>query len=329
MRVTINKTNGPKVPALLIGNATQVLIEDVFERNDVFRGAQRISKRIVAWGSRGSGVAGNVEPVEIPHSAMVISEQDLTDRLGPPESGARHRDSSPTRQGGEIKEWTLVASRPVPTGLAQVKDHHFGSRVARASAVQLKTSCARDTCWIESLESGWLFLLPGLTSAWLLAVGGPAEELLFHSRIVSAQIESLDSPTGQFPAYPRISDPLCGDGWLACGTAAMAFDPICGDGTGNAIREAILACAVIRAIAKHAQNDQKDALLAHFRTRLIVGFLKHLELCRQFYAACSGEWWASELDHLDAGIAWCRAQLGSEPKFRYRLRGFDLEPVLK
>jgi hypothetical protein len=353
MRVTIQKTNGPRVPALLIGNATQALIEDVFARKDVFRGAQRISKRIVVWGSRGSA---SVEPVELPHSAVVIPEQDLVDRLGPPESGARHRDSSPTHQSGDIKEWTLAASRPVPTELAQVKDRHFGSRVARASAVQLRKSCALDACWIESLERGWLFLLPGLAAplhvgqavspasrlyqsprrGWLLSVGGPAEELLTHSRMVSAQIESLDSPLGQFPAYPRISDPLCGsgisdprggDGWLACGTAAMAFDPICGDGTGNAIREAILASAVIRAMAKHAQNDQQDALLAHFRTRLIAGFLKHLELCRQFYAACSGEWWAAELDRLDEGIAWCRAQLGGEPKFRYRLRGFDLEPV--
>ncbi len=30
----------------------------------------------------------------------------------------------------------------------------------------------------------------------------------------------------------------------------MAFDPICGDGTAHAIREAILAAAVIRALAR-------------------------------------------------------------------------------
>lgn len=332
IRVTIEKTNRPKVPALLIGNATQALIEDVFERKDVFRGAQRISKRIVAWGSHGSAVTGNTEPVEIPHSAVVISEQDLVDRLKPAESEA-HDD---------IAAWTIFTSRPLPE---QVQDRHFGSRVARVSAAQLKKNCARDACWIESLESGWLFLLPSLTSAWLLSVGGPAEELLTHSRMVGAQIESLSAPAGQFPAYPRISDPLCGsgigdrlgesgmsvplcgDGWLACGSGAMAFDPICGDGTGNAIREAILASAVIRAVAKHAKNDHKDALLAHFRTRLLAGFLKHLELCRQFYAACSGEWWTAELERLDAGIVWCREQLGGEPRFRYRLRGFELEPV--
>jgi len=345
IRVTIEKTNRPKVPALLIGYATQTLIEDVFERKDVFRGAQRISKRIVAWGPRG----GNAEPVELPHSAVVIAEQELVARLQPkprvqPAESETHNDTA---------AWTIVTSPAGDAGRDNVV-RHFGSRVAHASAVQLKTASARDACWIESLESGWLFLLPGPTSAWLLSVGGPAAELLTHSRLVGAQIESLAAPMGQFPAYPRISDPLCGsgisdplcgsdisdplcgsdisdprggDGWLACGSAAMVFDPICGDGTGNAIREAILASAVIREIAKHPQNDQKDALFEHFRTRLLAGFLKHLELCRQFYAACSGEWWEAELQSLDAGIAWCREQLGGEPTFRYRLRGFELEPV--
>jgi hypothetical protein len=311
IRVTIKKTNRPKVPALLIGNATQALIEDVFERKNVFHGAQRISKRIVAWGNPGSTDA---QPVEVPHSAVVISEQDLVNRLQPAESET-HDDSA---------AWTIFTSRPLPD---HVQDRHFGSRIAQASPVQLKKNCASDACWIESLENGWLFLLPGLTSAWLLSVGGPAEGLLTHSRMVGAQIESLGASAGQFPAYPRISDPLCGEGWLACGSAAMAFDPICGDGTGNAIREAILACAVVRALAKRAENDQQGALFEHFRIRLLAGFLKHLELCREFYAACSGDWWETELQSLDTGISWCRGQLGTEPKFRYRLRGFELEPV--
>jgi hypothetical protein len=312
-QTSINQNDRPKVPALLIGTATQALIEDVFERKDVFRGAQRISKRIVAWGNPGSTDVG---PVELPHSAVVISEKDLVDRLQPAESETRD----------DTAAWTIVTSPAGDHGRNKVF-RHFGSRIAQASAVQLKKNCASDACWVESLASGWLFLLPGLTSAWLLSVGGPAEELLAHSRMVGAQIESLGAPAGQFPAYPRISDPLCGDGWLACGSAAMAFDPICGDGTGNAIREAILASAVIRAISKHAEYQQKDALFVHFRTRLLAGFLKHLELCRQFYAACPGEWWAAELTRLDEGIAWCRGQLGGEPAFRYRLRGFELEPI--
>jgi hypothetical protein len=299
--VTMEKTNRPKVPALLIGNPTQALIEDVFERQDVFRGAQRISKRIVAWGT-------NADPVEIPHSAVVISESELTDRLRSVLREELHRDSG----------WIIRTSRDRTNELG------FGSRIAHAVPARLKESCAQEACWIESLACGWLFLLPTSSGAWLLSVGGPADELLSDSRIVGAQIESLGAPAGQFPAYPRISDPLCGMNWLACGVAAMAFDPICGDGVGNAIREAILASAVVKA---SASNRDIEPLLAHYRARLLAGFLKHLELCRQFYAPGSGEWWRAELARLDEGVRWCREALGSEMKFRYRLRGFELEPI--
>ena len=74
--------------------------------------------------------------------------------------------------------------------------------------------------------------------------------------------------------------PLGANSWLACGTAAMAFDPICGDGTAHAIREAILAAAVIRALANGGPADE---LLAHYEARLTAGFHRHLTLCRQFY----------------------------------------------
>lgn len=300
----MEKTNRSKVPALLIGNPTQALIEDVFKRDDIFRGARRISKKIVAWGA-------NAEPVEIPHSAVVISESELTDRLQPPPPA-----ELPNFDGDS--NWTIRTSRD------QANEYPFGSRIAHAVPARSKETCAPEACWIESLERGWLFLLPTGVDAWLLSVGGPAPELLSDSRLVSAQIESLGASVGQFPAYPRISDPLCGTNWLACGAAAMAFDPISGDGVGNAIREAILASAVIKATQS---NSDIDALLAHYRARLLAGFLKHLELCRQFYAARSGEWWEAELGRLDQGAEWCRRELGSEIKFGYRLRGFELEPI--
>jgi hypothetical protein len=296
--VAMEKNGRSRIPALLVGDTTQALLRDVFEQNNIFNDVRRVSRRIVAWGGR--------ESMDLPHSSVVISEQELIGRLQSPASAL----------GGANPDWTIYTSRPLPQGA----DHNFGSRIAAASGARLRASAQRDACWIESLENGWLFLLPG----WLLAVGATADELLADSRLIAAQIESLDAPAGQFPAYPRIYDPLCGPEWLACGGAAMAFDPICGDGIGNAVREAILASAVIKASAR---GEDCSGLRAHYQTRLLAGFLKHLELCRQFYAACSGEWWLSELAQLDAGIAWCRGQLGSRTKFRYQLRGFELEPV--
>jgi hypothetical protein len=322
IQVAIDRTDRPKVPALLVGTATQALIADVFQRPDLFCEARPIARRIVAWGP-------NAKPVEMPHSAAVIAEQELVDRLS----------VSITGTAKEGPDWTIFTSRALPL---QVETHHFGSRIATATPVRLREGCPNDACWIESLENGWLFLLPN----WLLSVGGPAEDLLTRSELVAAQIDEHEEPeahesreshepgapaaelddaaTARFPAYPRISDPLCAAGWIACGSAAMAFDPICGDGTGNAFREAILASAVIRATAR---GENVEALLAHYRARLIAAFLKHLGLCRQFYAACAGAWWEAELAQLDTGIAWCRARLRNEPAFRYQLRGFELEPA--
>ena len=86
----------------------------------------------------------------------------------------------------------------------------------------------------------------------------------------------------------------------------MAFDPICGDGTAHAIREAILASAVIRALAKGgSQND----LLSHYEARLTAGFQRHLAQCRQFYlSGGTGPLWTSELEAIDRGLQWCSAK---------------------
>ncbi len=246
----------------------------------------------------------------MPHSAVVIAETELADRLQPGLSEVV----------GESPDWTIFTSRPLPR---EVETRRFGSRIAEATQVRLRERSLKNACWIESLEKGWLFLLPG----WLLSVGSAAEDLLASSKVVAAEIETHESreldaaATAHFPAYPRISDPVCAAGWIACGSAAMAFDPICGDGAGNAVREAILASAVIRAAAR---GENVEALLAHYGARLIAAFLKHLELCRQFYAACSGAWWETELASLDAGIAWCRERLQGA-QFRYQLRGLELE----
>jgi hypothetical protein len=105
----------------------------------------------------------------------------------------------------------------------------------------------------------------------------------------------------------------------------MAFDPICGDGTAHAIREAILAAAVIRALV---QGGDAGALQSHYQARLTAGFRRHLELCRGFYqSGGTSPLWRSELEAIDRGIRWCDAQINAGAGFRYRLRGFELEAV--
>ncbi|MEI4884263.1 hypothetical protein, partial [Klebsiella pneumoniae] len=84
----------------------------------------------------------------------VVSEEALADRLRP----------RILKHDGAAAEWTFFASRPLPPASAE---HHFGTRRAVAVAVELRDGIDASACWIESLERGWLFMLPG----WLLAVG--------------------------------------------------------------------------------------------------------------------------------------------------------------
>jgi hypothetical protein len=300
-RIDLEPVDRPRLPVILLGDQALALIRDIFEQPGLFAELPRIRKRIVAWGP-GS------RPVAVEHSAVVVSEEMLLDAIRP--------SLIPT--GSQELPWTIIAARPLP---APAIEHCFGSRTASAQSVTLKDGSDPAACWIESLENGWLFLVPG----WLLAVGAPTDALLAESRVIAAEIKNLAGSSGEFPAFARIASPLCAPGWLACGTAAMAFDPICGDGTAHAIREAILASAVIRGLARAGPADE---LLRHYEARLTAGFRRHLMLCRQFYlSGGTGELWTRELSAIDRGIQWSDAKLGANTNFRYQLRGFELEAV--
>jgi hypothetical protein len=290
-------TGRPRVPVIMLSESAQDLIREIFQREDLFHGLPRVGKRIVAWGP-------SAAPVELDHSAVIVSEETLLSRLGPEET--------PDAAGG----WTVCAAPPLP---AATTEHRFGTRMATAVAVRQKAG--GDACWVESIEDGWLFL----NSGWLIAVGGSPPEMLERSKVVREQIESCDSGTICFPASPRMMTPLAGDGWICCGSAAMTFDPLCGDGTAHAVREAILASAVIRAIGRGAEPGP---LLAHYEARLTAGFERHLAHCLQFYSSGgTGPWWQAQAESAEQGLKWCRTRLHDHGRFRYRLSGLELEPI--
>ena len=298
--VSLEKVDRPRLPAIMLSDHALALIRDVFDRPELFRSAPRVRKRIVAWGP-------DTKVLAVDHSAVVVSEESLL------------ADISPGTLSAESPDWTIFASRPLPS---PAEEHAFGSRMASAIPVTLQPASEPAACWIESLADGWLFLIPGAPgSAWLLAVGGATEELLERSTVIVKQIAHANPGTRQFPAYPRIVSPLAAPGWLACGTAAMSFDPLCGDGTAHAVREAILASAVIRAAPD-------DLILAHYEARLTAGFERHLVLCREFYqSGASGRWWTRELESIEQGIAWCRQRLTAHGQFRFQLRDFELHAL--
>jgi hypothetical protein len=306
--VAVGATKSPKLPAILISPSTQSLLADVFHSRDIFEGFPSIRKRIVAWGA--------VEPVVLPHSGVLVAEEVLLERLKE-RTGEReeHEPVDPV--------WTIFASKP---GEYWPEEKHFGSRMALVGEVALTDEAERDACWVEAVDQGWLFLLStGNGRGLLISVGGTTEELLANSRLAARQLRKVYEVGAEFAAYPRITSLLGGEGWLACGTAAMSFDPLCGEGAGNAAREAILACAAVQAILA-GQNARE--VLEEYSVRLMLGFLRHLESCKEFYLRdVSSAFWFSELERIDQGIAWTKSQLQAGPRPRFRLVGFGLERI--
>lgn len=294
-RVSFESHVRPKVPAVLLSPATQQLLEDVFGRKDLLVGLKEIRRRVVAWGSQ--------ESVSLPHSGLVVSEEELIGRIGQFE-----------RPSIDAADWTIHTGKPESA-------LQFGSRFASAARVGLSAAADSSACLMESCRDGWLFLLPtSVDSAILLGAGSTLERLLGQSHLVQLSIGSLLEEVGRFQCNPRIADPLCADHWLACGSAAVAFDPLCGDGTGHAIREAILACAIV------ASEAAIDELLWEYRLRLWRGFQRHLELCLQFYSTGGdGEWWRAQCGSLREGLRWVHERRSPYPLGRFHLNGFDLE----
>lgn len=288
-----------RVPAILLSDTALALLRSVFERPDLFADRPRITHRVVAWG------AG--EPVRLPHAAIVVSEGDLDAALGGPAGAAGPADVS------------IHTAPPFP----QEALRSFGSRRAVAAQVRLRHEADRSACWIEAVEAGWLFLIPsGEAAAWLLAVGGSAETLLGQSRHVAPRIEGVGRTSAGFETSPRMLAALQGPDWLACGSAAIAFDPICGDGTAQSVREAILASAVIGAIG---EGGDPVALRVHFESMMVAAMRRHLRLCAQFYASGGeGAWWRAQLAGLAEGFDWCTARLARTPEPRFELHDFRL-----
>lgn len=301
--VALDRPSRPRLPAIMLSEAAIRLIADVFGRERLFDDLPRIRNRAVLWGL-------DAAPVTLPHSAVVVSEQTLLDSIRPESAGSALEDAL---------EWNIFASRPLPPGCIE---QGFGSRIARAAEVEMKQSEAPG-CWIESLEDGWLFLIgSGDGKGWLLSVGGAD---LGRSRLIAAQIVRAGQCTGEFPVFPRMIVPLSGKHWLACGSAAIAFDPLCGDGTAHAVREAILAAAAIRAIFAGASVTEVSE---HYESRLTAGFQRHLIQCEGFYrTGGTGPWWNAELRAVERGRAWCNERMSRFGSFRYRLNGYELEEI--
>lgn len=312
--VSLRKTGRPKPARLLVSEPTQSLLREIFGAPELFNGASQIRRRIVRWGA-------NAETLELPHSGLIVSEMELLDRLW---RRTAIDDAAPSGDCLSPTAWSLVAASD-SAALPALRS--FGARQASVASVALAPNAPQDACWVESLPDGWLFLLPaGDGHGALIVTGYAPETLIEQSRLVARQISNIDiKPARAFPAFPQILTEVCGPGWLALGSAAMTFDPLCGEGAGHAARVALLAAAVLQAVAK---AESRASLLAHYSTRLLQGFLRHLQVCLPFYqSGGSGHFWKNETAALERGIVWAQQRLRHRAPLNFRFSGYQLEPI--
>ncbi|MES2159212.1 MAG: hypothetical protein V4512_15540 [Pseudomonadota bacterium] len=302
LRVARQAAHRAPVPTILLSEAALSLVRGIFERADLFADSPHIMRRVVAWGG---------PAVTVSHMAALASEDAV-------QAALPTVDAAPA---GSPADFTLHAAPPLPMGDL----HIFGDRNAIAAKVRLRDPQSAQEGRVEAVANGWLFLVPAEPGeGWLLAVGDGLNMLLEQSRLIAPVVDAVGAASMPFMAAPRLHLSLCGDDWLACGTAALGFDPICGDGTAQSVREAILAAAALTGIA---EGGDRAALLTHYQSMLIATMRRHLLLCAQFYATGGqGDWWRAQHDALMAGHRRCTALLGNMPEPQYALDGFRLVP---
>lgn len=293
------------VPALMLSDPARTLLRDVMDAPTLFETNARIERRVVVWGGG--------EPVTMPHGAVMLGAGELELELPGTQAAA-------TGRPGTKASFTIHTDAPPPgTGITR-----YGDRRGETVPVTLREVADAHTCWIEAVESGWMFMIPSGDEGrgWLLAIGGPLSRLLGESRHLAARVEPDGTPPRSFDTTPRMLDAFCAQDWLACGSRSMAFDPICGDGTALAVRQALLVSAVVRAAQ---EGEDTDALFGHYRAMMIAAMRRHLRLCAQFYASGGeGAWWQAQRAAIAEGFAACTALLEREPEPRFVLDGTRL-----
>jgi flavin-dependent dehydrogenase len=342
--VNVCDTISPTVPALVINNATCNLLQDIWnvEENDLFEGAYVIEERKIRWGKEGA-----ISTIKQP--SLVISGTLLVKHLL--ECLAREHKDQIHLVGSEYMKhlvdpislrqimhsftWIIDASGRascIAKILADVKHQSFGRRCIITMMVKLANSIEQNLCWMEAVPKGWVFLAPIEKDRALIQAMVPMTpsdpslvlmDLLGQTQIIKTCVSDTLGDISIFKAFPKISAPLCGQGWITVGDSAVSFDPISGDGIGYALREAILATGAINAIASGLSMSD---CLHHYTLRLYKTFLSHLRECYRYYYSggfLSSEW-KYEIKLIEKIFS---SSLEYKEEFKLGLRGFILVPL--
>jgi flavin-dependent dehydrogenase len=152
---------------------------------------------------------------------------------------------------------------------------------------------------IESCQVGWWSLSVGAdgtfvatlyTSSQMMRAAGATPEIwwghaLGKSRTIARALSRADATLVETQAYrvfPSRLSKLFGDGWIAIGDAAVAFDPIAGQGVAMAIDTAF------RAFEAATVDPSWSVLGPAYRDALIDRFDRHLAGRARVYEEAAG-----------------------------------------
>jgi 2-polyprenyl-6-methoxyphenol hydroxylase-like FAD-dependent oxidoreductase len=293
---------------VVIPPSTVELFEEIWDlRIDELPGAEWTHRRRVAWAGRASEI--------VPSAGVALSMVEL---LGALEARLDGLVGLTQGECGPAPDWTLVA-RGRGGGGESAGRICGGQR--RATEGWLAGGSAPETV-LAAVERGWLFVAPRSGGGAALTLVSP--ERWAGAASLAAAAEELGGGAAELrdvrvsPCSPSF-DPGCArPGRLCVGNAALTIDPLRGDGVGFALREAILASAVI---AASERGVPEDVLARHYRDRLAAAFRAHVISCiAQYGAAWNAPVWVEEVAHQRAALQ----ALGAEPPLPFVLRGFDL-----
>jgi 2-polyprenyl-6-methoxyphenol hydroxylase-like FAD-dependent oxidoreductase len=332
--VVVERGRGP-APTIVLNQLTLMLLGELWGHHHLLDGAHPLTERRIRWGD-GSPM-GRVQQV-----SAAVDGQRLVNQL-------RLRLLHTSRGRVQILERPLAApaadqSRNGPAwvidatgrGSTMAGPNHrppwfrsFGRRVILAADVALRNAADSHVCWMETVPNGWVFLAPlghgqGLLQA--MVAERPADQALALSDAMASTacihglVEGLASPVATFDAAPRLREPIGEAGWLSVGEAAMRLDPISGYGVAYAIREAILATAVIDTAGAAASSQ---GYLSHYQHRLRDAFIGHLDACIGLYGAgLASPTWNQEIKPMRQAVEAARRT--PPMAYRYRLTGIRL-----
>lgn len=300
-------------PTLVLNEVALALLADVWGP-EVTAGAHPITHRRVRWGA---------EPeVVVAVNAVAIDGLTLVDRLL-----ARVRPAEPG-----IPDWVIQGLRGPNAVTGTTESTAAGRRVefGRRCVLQAEVPLDGTEATITTVPDGWIHTAPVGGGRGIVQCMVPARPHDPDATMARMTAVGGWGPVSVFPAAPALTEPPCAMGRISVADGAVRLDPLSGLGTAWALREGILAAAVVDAIDR---GMAPGPCLDHYEARLREALYDHVGQCLRLYSAAfassassaSSPAWPTEIAGMAEALASER-QRHPPASFGLRLNGLHLEP---